>query len=170
MIVKGLMIVGALTLSLASAKAAEDLSGFGIPVDVPGAKSTKQTTGGGWAADVCAEIQRVEKMVIEDARPVDRGMLRFGLLTLEMKHCGIDISNKLAADQAALEEIRRQSGREFDENMAAAQREESRPPQPIIVQVPQGSSGPSSPPQRVTHNRNPFWSKYLLKNASHAAL
>jgi hypothetical protein len=141
------MIVGALTLlSLAPAKAAEDLSGFGIPVDGPDVKSTKQTTKRSWAADVCAEIQRVEKLVSEDARPSDRGMLRYGLLHLEMKHCGIDISNKLDADQAALEEIRRQSGREFDENMAAAQREVSRPPQPIIVQVPQGSSGQSSLP------------------------
>jgi len=141
---RGLMIVGALTmLSLASAKAAEDLSGFGIPVDGQRAQATSR---GGWTADVCAEIQRVEKMVSEDARPIDRGMLRYGLLHLEMKHCGIDISKKLAADQAALEEIRRQSGREFDENMAAAQREASRPPQPIIVQVPQGSSGQSSLP------------------------
>jgi hypothetical protein len=145
MIVKGLMIVGALTLSLASAKAAEDLSGFGIPVDVPGAKSTKHTTGGGWAAGVCAEIQRVEKMVIEEARPVDRGMLRFGLLTLEMKHCGIDISKKLAADQAALEEVRRQSNQEFEENLAAARREASRPQQPIIVQVPQAPARSSLP-------------------------
>ena len=114
------MIVGALTmLSLASAKAAEDLSGFGIPVDGPRAQATSR---GGWTADVCAEIQRVEKMVSEDARPGDRGMLRYGLLHLEMKHCGIDISRKLAADHAALEEIRRQSGREFEENMVSVGR------------------------------------------------
>jgi hypothetical protein len=143
---KGLMIVGALTLlSLSPAKAAEDLSGFGIAVDGPGAKTTKQTTKGGWAADVCAEIQRVEKMVIEDARPVDRGMLRYGLLILEIKHCGIDISKKFAADQAALEEVRRQSNQEFEENLAAARRETSRPQQPIIVQVPQAPAQSSLP-------------------------
>lgn len=143
---RGLMIVGTLTmLSLASAKAAEDLSRFGVPVDEPGAKTDKQTTRGSWAADVCAEIQRVEKLVIQDARPVDKGMLRFGLLTLEMKHCGIDISKKLAADQAALEKVRRQSDREFEENMAAAQREASRPQESIIVQTPQAPEQLSLP-------------------------
>ncbi len=139
---RGLTLVVAMTLhSLAPAKAAEDLSGFGILVDRPRAQPTSR---GGWAADVCTEIKRVEKLVSEDARPADRGMLRIGLLHLEMKHCGIDISKKLAADQAALEEIQRQSRREFEENMAAAQTSRSR--QPIIVQVPQGSSGQSSLP------------------------
>ena len=135
------LVVAVTLLSLAPAKAAEDLSGFGTSVDGP---RVQPTSRGGWAADVCAEIKRVEKLVSEDARPADRGMLRIGLLHLEMKHCGIDISKKLAADQAALEELQRQSRREFEENMAAAQ--VSRPRQPIIVQVPQGSSDPSSLP------------------------
>ncbi|MBR1236606.1 hypothetical protein [Bradyrhizobium sp. AUGA SZCCT0182] len=139
-----LAIVVALTLLfLSPARAAEDLSRFGTPVDEPRVQATSR---GGWTADVCEEIKRVEKLVSEDARPVDRGMLRYGLLHLEMKHCGIDVSKKLAADQAALEEIRRQSGREFEENMAAAQRQATRPQRPIIVQVPQGSSGQSSLP------------------------
>jgi hypothetical protein len=64
----------------------------------------------------------VEKVVISGARPTDRGMTRIGLLMLEQLHCGIDVSKKIAADQAVLDEQQRQAQRDYEENMAAAQR------------------------------------------------
>jgi hypothetical protein len=49
-------------------------------------------------------------------------MTRIGLLMLEQLHCGIDVSKKIAADQAVLDEQQRQAQRDYEENMAAAQR------------------------------------------------
>ena len=69
------IVVTVVMLSLSPlAKAAEDLSRFGTPVDGPGAKNTKQTANDGWPPHVCAEIQRVEKIAAAGARPSDRGM------------------------------------------------------------------------------------------------
>jgi hypothetical protein len=68
---------------------------------------------------------------------------------LEQGHCGIDVSEKFAADQAVLNEERRKAQRDYEENMAAALRAPSQPEQPIVVQVPQAaptSSLPDPPP------------------------
>jgi hypothetical protein len=87
----------------------------------------------------------MEKTVISGVRPTDRGVTRIGLLMLEQLHCGIDVSKKIAADQAILEEEGQKARRDYEENMAAALREASRPPQPIIVQVPQAPAQSSLP-------------------------
>jgi hypothetical protein len=146
--VKGLIIVVTVVmLSLSPlAKAAEDLSRFGTPVDGPGAKNTKQTANDGWPPHVCAEIQRVEKIAAAGARPSDRGMSRIALLMLEQLHCGIDVSKKIAADQAILDEAQRKAQRDYEESLAAAQQEEYRSQQPIIVQVPQAPAQSPPPP------------------------
>jgi hypothetical protein len=154
---KELMIAGAMVLaSLTPAKAAEDLSSFGVPVETTGpvhpAAPLNEPASKRWPAHVCAEIQRVEKVVISGARPTDRGMTRIGLLMLEQLHCGIDVSKKIAADQAVLDEEQRKAQRDFQENMAAAQRAASRPQEPIIVQVPQAAPASSLPDPPPTVN------------------
>ncbi|WP_342729881.1 hypothetical protein [Bradyrhizobium sp. B117] len=67
-------------------------------------------------------------------------MTRIGLLMLEQLHCGIDVSKKIAADQAILENVQRKAQGDYEDNMAAARRAASRPQQPIVVQVPQPAS------------------------------
>jgi hypothetical protein len=125
-----LLIVGAIGLaSVASVKAGDlpDLSAYGTPVETTGpvhpAAPSNEPTNRHWPAHVCAEIQRVEKDVVSGMGPADRAMPRLGLLMLEGLHCGIDVSRKMAADEAALK--------------AAAQRAASTPQGPIIVEVPQ---------------------------------
>jgi hypothetical protein len=54
-------------------------------------------------------------------------------------------SKKFAADEAALEEVRRQSNREFEENLAAARREASRSTGANHLQVPQAPAQSSLP-------------------------
>jgi hypothetical protein len=152
-----LMIAGAMALvSLTPAKAAEDLSSFGVPVETTGpvhpAAPLNEPTNKHWPAHVCAEIQRVEKLVISGARPTDRGMTRIGLLMLEQLHCGIDVSKKIAADDAVLEDAQRKARRDYEENIAAAQRAASRPQEPIIVQVPQAAPASALPDPPPTVN------------------
>lgn len=134
-------------ISLTPAMAAEDLSSFGVPIEATGpvlpVAPLNERTSKYWPAHVCAEIERVEKLVISGARPTDRGMTRIGLLMLEQLHCGVDVSKKIAADQAILNEAQRKARRDYEENMAAAQSAASRPQQPIIVQVPQAASKPA---------------------------
>jgi hypothetical protein len=148
-----LIIVGAMALvSLTPAKAAEDLSSFGTPVESTGPVHPAAEPNH-WPAHVCAEIQRVEKIVISGPlHPSDRGMARGGLLMLEQLHCGIDVSKKMAADQAAIDDERRKAQRDYDENMAAAQRAASRTQEPIIVQVPQAAPEPAAPAPPPTLN------------------
>jgi hypothetical protein len=138
----GLMIAGAMALvSPAPANAGgADLSAYGTPVG-------NEPTNKNWPAHVCAEIQRMEKFVISGVRPTDRGTIRIGLLLLEELHCSIDISKKVAADQAILEDEQRKSQRDYEENMAAAQRAASGPQEPIIVQVPQAAPADTAPPR-----------------------
>jgi hypothetical protein len=151
---KELLIACAMVLvSLVPATAGgADLSAYGTPVDpttpvVPLPATRNEPPNKNWPAHVCAEIQRVEKIVISGPlRPTDRGMARGGLLMLEQLHCGIDVSKKLAADQAVLEEAQRKAARDYDENMAAAQSAASRPQEPIIVQVPQAAPADPAPP------------------------
>ncbi len=154
------MIVGATAMaSVTSVKAGNvpDLAQFGTPVDttmpaVP-APPTIQPTNKYWPAHVCAEIQRVEKVVISGLRPTDQGMSRLGLLMLERRHCGIDVSKKLAADQAALEDALRKADRDYEESMAAAQRAaSSSQEEPVIVQVPQAAPEPAAPAPPRTLN------------------
>lgn len=154
---KGLLIAGAMALvCLVPAKAAEDLSSFGEPVEAAGpvhpAVPLNEPANKRWPAHVCAEIQRMEKLVISGARPTDRGMTRIGLLMLEQLYCGIDVSKKIAADQAVLGDEQRKAERDFQENMAAAQRAASRPQEPIIVQVPQAAPASSLPDPPPTVN------------------
>jgi hypothetical protein len=126
-----------------------DLSAFGTPVDqtVPAAPPPpNEPTNRHWPAHICAEIQRVEGIAVGGPlRPSDRGIARFGLLLLEQGHCGIDVSRKIAADQAVLDEEQRRASRDFDENMAAAAA--SRSQEPIIVQVPQAGPADPAPPR-----------------------
>jgi hypothetical protein len=152
---KEVLIVGVLALvSLTPATAAEDLSSFGEPVEKtgPAAAQLSEPANRLWPAHVCAEIRRVEKAVISGARATDRGMTRIGLLMLEQLHCGIDVSKKIAADQAVLDDERRKAQRDYEENMAAAQRAASRPQEPIIVQVPQVAPEPTAPAPPPTVN------------------
>jgi hypothetical protein len=131
--------------------AGADLSAFGTPVDatvpvVPLPATRNEPPNKNWPAHVCAEIQRVEKVVISGPlRPSDRGMTRLGLLMLEQLHCGIDVSKKMAADEAALEEEQRNADRDYEESMAAAQRAAAQ--EPIIVQVPQAAPADPTPPR-----------------------
>jgi hypothetical protein len=127
-----------------------DLSAYGTPVDptvpvVAPPVTWNEPTSKHWPAHVCAEIQRVEKVVISGPlRPSDRGMTRLGLLMLEGLHCGIDVRKKMAADQAALEDAQRKAERDYEESMAAAQSAAARSQEPIIVQVPQAApAGPA---------------------------
>jgi hypothetical protein len=155
-----LLIVGAIGLaSVASVKAGDlpDLSAYGTPVETTGpvhpAAPSNEPTNRHWPAHVCAEIQRVEKDVVSGMGPADRAMPRLGLLMLEGLHCGIDVSKKMDADQAALEAAHRKKDRDYDEILAAAQRAVSRPQEePIIVQVPQDASEPAAPAPPRTLN------------------
>jgi hypothetical protein len=154
------LIAGAIALaSITSAKAgnAPDLSALGEPVEAPGpvrpAAPSNERTDKRWPAHVCAEIQRVEKIVISGPlRPTDRGTARGGLLMLEQLHCGIDVSKKIAADQAILEEEGRKARQDYEENMEAAARAASSPQEPIIVQVPQEAPAPVIPAPPPTVN------------------
>ena len=133
-----------------TAKAAEDLSSFGTPVETTKSMNSNalpiEQTNRRWPAHVCAEIQRAEKVVISGPlRPVDRGIARGGLLMLEQLHCGIDVSKKLAADQTILIDEQQRAQRDYQENMAAAQRASSRPQEPIVVKIPQAAPTSSSP-------------------------
>ncbi len=133
----------------APSKAAEDLSSFGEAVETP--RSVHPTVPLGkqtdkrWPDHVCAEIQRMEKIVISGARPTDRGMTRIGLLLLEQMHCGVDVSKKIAADLTVLDEEQRKAQRDFEDNMSAALSAASEPQEPIIVQVPQSAPAPMAP-------------------------
>jgi hypothetical protein len=154
-----LLIAGAIALaSVTSVKAgnAPDLSSFGEPVETHGpvhpAVPLSEPTDKRWPAHVCAEIQRMEKTVISGVRPTDRGMTRIGILLLEELHCGTDVSKKIAADQAVLDAEQRKYQRDYEENMAAAQRAASRPQEPIIVQVPQAAPASSLPDPSPTVN------------------
>jgi hypothetical protein len=60
-------------------------------------------------------------------------------------NCGIDVSRKVAADQAVLDEEQRRASRDFDENMAAAAA--SRSQEPVIIQVPQAAPADPAPPR-----------------------
>jgi hypothetical protein len=91
-------------------------------------------------------------MVIEKARPTDRGFLRIGLLILEQKHCGIDISAKVEADQQVWADEKAKADRSYEENMEAAARAASSPQEPIIVQVPQEAPAPIAPAPPPTVN------------------
>jgi hypothetical protein len=144
-----LLIAGAAALASATVvKAGDlpDLSQFGTPVDttVPAipAPPTIKLTSKYWPAHVCAEIQRVEKDVTSGLGPADRAMPRLGLLMLEGLHCGIDVSKKMADDQAALEAAQRKADYE---SMAAAQRAAPRFEEPDTVQVPQDAPEPRAP-------------------------
>lgn len=145
------LLIASISLVPQTAKATEDLSSFGVPIEAAGPSypisPSKEATGKRWPAYVCAEIQRVEKVVISGPlRPTDRGLARGGLLLLEELHCGIDVSKKFAADLAILDDERWKAQRDYEENMAAPQRAAAFQPQdPIVVQVPQVSST-SSPP------------------------
>jgi len=94
-----------------------DLSAFGTPVDpnvpvVPLPATRNESTNKRWPAHICAEIQRVEGIAVGGPlRPSDRGIARFGLLLLEQGHCGIDVSRKVAADQAVREGAANRVGR-----------------------------------------------------------
>jgi hypothetical protein len=64
---------------------------------------------------------------------------------LEQLHCGIDVSNKMAADEAVLKEEQRKADRDYEESMAAAQSAASRSQESIIVQVPQAAPADPAP-------------------------
>jgi hypothetical protein len=148
---KGLLIACAMVLAaFGSARAADDLSAYGDPVGqtvpvVPLPATRNEPTNKNWPAHVCAEIQRVEKDVVSGMGPADRAMPRLGLLMLEGLHCGIDVSKKMSADQAALEEKQRMADRNYEESMAAAQSAAARSQEPIIVQVPQAAPADPAP-------------------------
>ena len=123
---KSLFPTGLILLLLSSSSLAQDLSEFGVKVEGATGSATRALKGD-WTPAVCAEIQRMEKMVTEDARPSDRPLLRIGLLFLQQKHCGIDISAKLAADQKILEQDEARAKQSYQENMEAASRAASSP-------------------------------------------
>ena len=132
--------------------AGADLSAFGTPVDqsvpaAPAPPTRNEPTSNHWPAHVCAEIQREEKELIAGMQPSERGKYRLGLLSLEGLHCGIDVSKKMDADQAAIEEAHRKVQREYDEMLDAAQSAASRGPDSIIVQVPQAAPADPAPPR-----------------------
>jgi hypothetical protein len=58
----------------------------------------------------------------------------------------------MAADQAFVDEEQRKARRDYDEGMAAAQREALRPQEPIIVQVPAAAPEPATPAPSPTVN------------------
>jgi hypothetical protein len=59
---------------------------------------------------------------------------------------------QIAADQAVLDEEQRKAERDFQENMAAAQRAASRPQEPFIVQVPEAAPESAAPAPSPTLN------------------
>jgi hypothetical protein len=61
---------------------------------------------------------------------------------LEPLHRDFDVSKKIAADQAGLDEKQQRARRDFEENMITARRAASRPREPIIVQVRQAAPEP----------------------------
>jgi hypothetical protein len=77
-----LLIAGTIALAsvtLVKAGDAPDLSAYGTPVETTGpvhpAAPSNEPMNRHWPANVCAEIQRVEKIVISGPlRPTDRGM------------------------------------------------------------------------------------------------
>lgn len=71
--------------------------------------------------------------------------------------CGIDVSKKIAADQAVLDGEQQKARRDFEENMATAQRAASRPQEPIIVQVPQAAPEPAIPEAACHQTRLPAY-------------
>lgn len=130
------------------AEAAEDLSSYGTPIETgkPVQQSATPNQPNRWSTQVCAEILRMEKIVIGGPlRPSDRGIARGGLLMLEQLHCGIDISKKMAADQAIADDEARMAQRAYDEYIAATPPEAFQPQQPIILQVPSTNSEPALP-------------------------
>lgn len=143
---KGLLIVGIVTLAwVASANAGgPDLSAYGTLVDRAPPMHEAKTASGHWPTHVCAEIQRVEASIASGFGPESRGISRIGLLTLEGRHCGIDVSKKMDADQAAMLDAHRASQRGLDDIMDAAQRAASSAPrEQIIVNVPQAAPEPA---------------------------
>jgi hypothetical protein len=153
--IKGLMIAGTVAwASMAPASAADDLSAYGTPVGPPvrQAAPPDEALSGHWPAHVCAEIQRVEGIVVSGPlAPTDRGTARGGLLLLEQLHCGIDVSRKMAADRAVLEQERQRAGQAFEDNMEAAAHA-FRYREPVIVQVPQADPEPAAPAPTRTMN------------------
>lgn len=156
---KELLIACAMVLvSLVPATAGgPDLSAYGTPVDptvpvVPLPTTRNEPANKNWPAHVCAEIQRVETSTASGFGPDIRGISRLGLLTLEGRHCGIDVSKKMDADQAAMEDAHRASQRSWDDIMDAAQSAASRDQDPIIVEVPQAASEPAAPAPPRTLN------------------
>jgi len=136
-------------LFFSSPSLGQDLSGFGVKVEGATGGATRAFKGD-WTPAICAEIQRMEKMVTEDARPADRPMLRIGLLFLQQKHCGIDISAKLAADQKVLDDAKGRADRDYERSMEAAARAAATPaPSPTIVI--QSAPTPSSLPDPSPH-------------------
>lgn len=121
----------------------QDLSGFGVRVEGGATRSVTHASKGDWTPAVCVEIQRMEKLVTEGARPTDRPLLRVGLLFLQQKHCGVDVSAKLAADQKVLDDAKGQADRDFEQNMEAAARAAATPP-PSPTIVIQSAPAPSS--------------------------
>lgn len=149
---KALLIAVATAIAgTASANAGgPDLSAYGTPVDP--APHLAKPTGNRWPAHVCAEIQRVEYVAISGPLPLtERGVARGGLLLLEQLHCGIDVSGKMAADRAIVDEEKRRADRDFEDSMIAAQSAASRSREPIIVNVPQAAPEPASAPPATLH-------------------
>jgi hypothetical protein len=134
-----------------------DLSTYGTPVDaampvVAPLTSRNEPANKNWPAHVCAEIQRVEGIAVSGPlAPTDRGTARGGLLLLEQLHCGIDVSRKMAADRAVLEQERQRAGQAFEDNMEAAAHA-FRYREPVIVQVPQADPEPAAPAPTRTMN------------------
>jgi len=160
---KELLIACAMVLvSLVPATAGgPDLSAYGTPVDptipvVPLPATRNEPPNKNWPAHVCAEIQRIEKVVISGVRPTDRGTIRIGLLMLETLHCGIDVSKKMAADEAVLEKAKSDADRAYDENMAAAAAASRYRDDPVIVEVPQGAAADPAPPRPFNCSTNRF--------------
>lgn len=125
---KSVISAGLILLVFSSAPLAQDLSEFGEKVEAVTVNPAKRTSKGNWTRAACTDVQRMEKMITEGARPTDRPFLRMGLLFLQQEHCGIDVSAKLAADQKILDDEKRQADRDFKQNMEAASRAASSPP------------------------------------------
>lgn len=108
-----LMIASVIALAwITPGKTAEDLSSYGVPLEAtkPVQPAATPVDPKRWSAQVCAEILRVEKIIISGPlHPSDRGIARGGLLMLEQLHCGIDVSKKMAADQAVADEEQRKA-------------------------------------------------------------
>ena len=153
---KSLFLTVLILLFFSSHSLCQDLSGFGVKVE-GAVGATTRAPKGDWPPAVCAEIQRMEKMLTEDARPTDRPLLRIGLLFMQREHCGVDISAKLAADQKVLDDAKGRADRDYEQSMEAAARAAATPPpSPTIViqSAPAPSSLPDpSPPINCTTTR-----------------